>query len=159
MVGVVLGRGLGRGRTLGVDVGRGPVVGVVLGRGLVLGRALGVDVGKTTLGGGVRIIATLGAVTGGVSCGSAGGVLTTLGTGTVGLSTATAKILASWRRACNWLSPSAANGVAGVGFNSACVRSLAASRAASADDVLGMTEWKGKNSTVLAMRSEAVLVA
>jgi hypothetical protein len=54
-------------------------------------------------------------------------MIATLGAETVGLSTAMAKILASWRSVWSWLSPSAGNGVAGVGFNSAWVRLLAVS--------------------------------
>ena len=149
MVGVVLGRGLGLGLglvlglALGAGVGErsgGLVIGVVLGLGLglVLGLAPGAGVGNGTLGGGMGA-ATLG--TDAIGCvGCAAGGVATLGAETVGLSTAMAKMLASWRRAWSWLSPSAGNGVAGVGCNSAWVRSLAASRAASADDVFGITE-------------------
>ena len=149
MVGVVLGRGLGLGLglvlglALGAGVGErsgGLVIGVVLGLGLglVLGLAPGAGVGNGTLGGGMGA-ATLGTDAIGC-CGCAAGGVATLGAETVGLSTAMAKMLASWRRAWSWLSPSAGNGVAGVGCNSAWVRSLAASRAASADDVFGITE-------------------
>ena len=147
VIGVVLGRGLGFRLALGAGVGGrgvGPVIGVVLGCGLGLGVELGrglvpgAGVGNGTLGGGTGAV-TLG--TDAIGCGvdAAGGVAT-LGAETVGFSTAVAKMRVSWRRAWSWLSPSAGNGVAGVGFRSAWVRSLAASRAASADDVFGITE-------------------
>ena len=137
------GLGLVLGLALGAGVGErsgGLVIGVVLGLGLglVLGLAPGAGVGNGTLGGGMGA-ATLGTDAIGC-CGCAAGGVATLGAGTVGLSTAMAKMRASWRRAWSWLSPSAGNGVAGVGCNSAWVRLLAASRAASADDVFGITE-------------------
>jgi hypothetical protein len=56
-----------------------------------------------------------------IGCGGgAAGSVSTLGAETVGFSTAMAIMLAtSWQRAWSWLSPSAGNGVAGDGCNSA----------------------------------------
>ncbi len=59
--------------------------------------------------------------------------------------------------AASWDWPSVAKGAAGAGCCRACTRSNAAFVAASADEVLGMAHWCGKNSTVLAMRSARVL--
>ena len=67
-------------------------------------------------------------------------------------------ISASWRRAASWASLMGANGVFGCGCCSAAVRSRAASMAASADDVAGMSYRYGKNSTVLAIRLARVFV-
>ena len=67
-------------------------------------------------------------------------------------------ISASWRRAASWASFMGANGVLGCGFCRAAVRSRAASMAASADDVVGMSYRYGKNSSVLAICSARVFV-
>jgi hypothetical protein len=69
-----------------------------------------------------------------------------------------AKILASCLIACIWALPMCANGEAGAGLLRACVSATAASRAASAAEVFGMGELTGKNSTVSAIHSEAVLI-
>ena len=48
------------------------------------------------------------------------------------------KISDNLRRAASWSLPTMGNVDAGVGFSSACIRSMAASVAASADDVFGI---------------------
>jgi hypothetical protein len=50
------------------------------------------------------------------------------------------------------------NGVAGCGFSGAVMRSLAACIAASADDVIGMLKFCGKNLTLSLIRSDCVLL-
>ena len=67
-------------------------------------------------------------------------------------------ISASWRRAASWASLMGVNGVLECGCCRAAVRSRAASMAASADDVEGMSYRYGKISTVLAIRSARVFV-
>ena len=92
-----------------------------------------------------------------VAVGAGDGRVATLGTvGSVWM--LVAKISASCLIACIWASPMLANGEAGAGLLRAWVRAAAASRAASAEDVFGMGELTGKNSTVSAIRSEAVLI-
>ena len=70
-----------------------------------------------------------------------------------GVALAWVKISANCLSARTWASPMGANGVLGCGFRRAAVRSLAASVAASADEVVGMAKSLGKNSTVREMRS------
>ena len=67
-------------------------------------------------------------------------------------------MFASCFRACNCSLPILAKGVDGLGFRSAAVNAAAASVAASALDVVGMLQWEGKNWTVSAILSDAVLV-
>jgi hypothetical protein len=80
---------------------------------------------------------------------SAVGVGVTLGDDVV----AAWKIAAMVRMAWSCSFPMVAKGAAGVGFSRAEMRSSEAQVAASAEEVLGMAQLCGKNSTVLAMRS------
>jgi hypothetical protein len=80
----------------------------------------------------------------------------TLGAAGCLLATVAAKICARALSACIWSFPMWAKGAAGAGCCSACVRALAASCAASAEDVCGIVQWCGKKSKVGAMRSAAV---
>ena len=69
-----------------------------------------------------------------------------------------AKISACCRSAVSCASLIGENGVLGCGCCIAAVRSRAASIAASVDDVVGILNKCGKNSTVLAILSDLVLV-
>jgi hypothetical protein len=82
-----------------------------------------------------------------------------LGGAAVALATRS-KILASWVSACSWASPKCAKGAAEFGCWSACVKAAAAAaaRAAAAEDVFGIWQLWGGDSTVSAMRSAAVLL-
>ena len=62
------------------------------------------------------------------------------------------KIFASCFIASNCSSPNFKNGAAGAGFCSACVNSVAAIVAASAEESLGISKLCGKNSTVRTIR-------
>jgi len=70
---------------------------------------------------------------------------------------ATSNIVAKCLIAAICSVPNAGNGDAGDGLRSAAVSSRAASVAASADEVAGITALCGKNSTERDMRSERVL--
>ena len=74
-------------------------------------------------------------------------LLNTLGADAVGV-TVVAKISASCFNACIFASLMVANGVASHGLVNTWVRAVAASQAASAEEVLGMWQVAGKNSTV-----------
>ena len=73
-------------------------------------------------------------------------LLHTLGADAVG-ATVVAKILASCFNACICASLMVANGVARHGLVNAWVRAVAASHVASTEEVLGMWQVAGKNST------------
>ena len=70
---------------------------------------------------------------------------------------AASKIVANCFIAAICSVPNAGNGEAGDGLSSAAVSSRAASVAASADEVAGITVLWGGNSTEREMRSERVL--
>jgi hypothetical protein len=61
------------------------------------------------------------------------------------------KILAGCCTACRCVFPSCGNGVAGIGFCSTWIKSRAAKMALSAEDVVGICDCEGKNSTVCAV--------
>jgi hypothetical protein len=105
------------------------------------------------MGLGVCVAGTLGYLAG-VVAGVAGTLRGARGVGKVEL-----KMSASFVKACCCALPIDSNGVAGAGFNSAWVSAAAASQAALAEEVVGMVDWCGKNSTVSAILSGAVLVA
>jgi hypothetical protein len=69
------------------------------------------------------------------------------------------KTSASFVKACCCASRIDENGVAGAGFSSAWVSAAAASCAALTEQVVGMVDWCGKNPSVSAILSAAVLVA
>ena len=95
----------------------------------------------------------VGAVGFGFGAGEDEGVTEDGGVGVV----ATSNIVAKCRIAAICSVPNAGNGEAGDGLRSAAVSSRAASVAASADEVAGITALCGKNSTERDMRSERVL--
>ena len=113
---------------------------------------------------------TLGDVGGTVTLKDAGRIVTRRGGGGIvlaagrrdtlvvsaGLAMALSKILARSTTACCWASPNWENGAAGAGLVSASVRARAATMAASTEDVFGTGHWRGKNCTVLAVRSALV---
>ena len=70
---------------------------------------------------------------------------------------ATSNIMAKCLIAAIYSVPNTGNGEAGDGFSSAAVSLRAASVAALADEVAGITASCGKNSTEREMRSERVL--
>jgi hypothetical protein len=61
------------------------------------------------------------------------------------------RMSASFVKACCCASPIDGNGVAEAGFSSGWVSAEAASRAASTEEVVGMVDWRGQNSTVSAI--------
>ena len=97
----------------------------------------------------IVVVVTLGGVT--VLLGSMLGVVG-------GAAIAVANILARVWSTCICWEPISADGVAGAGCWRALVKAAAASRAAAMEDVLGIGLLCGKNSTVSATRSAAVLV-
>ena len=70
---------------------------------------------------------------------------------------ASENIVANCCSACICSSPTFAKGAAGDGFNSVCVKSVAAAVAVSAEDSVGMEHRWGKNSSVRAIRVARVL--
>lgn len=78
--------------------------------------------------------------------------------GSATLGSALLKMVASCCRDVSWAAPIGWNGAAGDGCWRAWIRSWEACWAASCDDSFGMGIFEGKNSTVLAMRYNCVLV-
>ena len=111
------------------------------------------------LGGTVGV--TLGGAWGSMLCCSLGSCTVARmrlvgGVGFGGCETVAAKILASFRMASMIWVPKRAKGAASAGFARAPARRLAASVAASTEDMAGMVALWGKNRTVLVIRSPCV---
>ncbi len=66
------------------------------------------------------------------------------------------KIVASWRRAASWFELVGKSGAAGDGFCRACIKSLAAAAAASAEEAVGITVFDGNQERVSAILSAMV---
>ena len=104
--------------------------------------------------GSVGTCRTLGVAGGVVTCRGADGNDVCFAGGVV----CRVNISASLRSACIWSSAMGAKGAAGCGLSNAEVSWAAASRAASAELVVGISYRYGKNSTVRAILSDRVFV-